>query len=115
MAEKLLSYQIPHMENIKNSIKRYGRALDASDTGTGKTYTSIACCMELKLKPFIIAPASVLASWRNCIEYFDVDYYGIINYESLQNCKYFSSDDNQSKIICPYITRRKIKIEKKKK
>ena len=34
----LLDHQIEHFDNIKNSLIKYSRAIDASDTGTGKTY-----------------------------------------------------------------------------
>ena len=34
---KLLEHQIIHYENIKKSLIQHSRALDASDTGTGKT------------------------------------------------------------------------------
>jgi superfamily II DNA or RNA helicase len=41
---KLLPYQIDHTDQIIKSLKSHNRCLDASDTGTGKTYTAIAVC-----------------------------------------------------------------------
>ena len=38
----LLNYQVKHYSNIKNAIIKYSRAIDASDTGTGKTYLSVS-------------------------------------------------------------------------
>ena len=37
MTDKLLDYQINHVESLVYSLTSYNRALDASDTGTGKT------------------------------------------------------------------------------
>ena len=81
---KLLSYQIQHTENIVRIIKKNNTCLDASDTGTGKTYCAIAACNILKLSPFIICPKSVISTWRNVCKYFNVNPHLIINYESLK-------------------------------
>jgi SNF2 family DNA or RNA helicase len=70
MTHKLLSYQIEHVNSLAKSINSYKRALDASDTGTGKTYTTIGLCRKLKLKPFIICPKSVVSTWLNVLNFF---------------------------------------------
>ncbi|QGR53832.1 helicase [Moumouvirus maliensis] len=106
---KLLDYQIEHVKNLKKTIEVHNRALDASDTGTGKTYTSIALCVELGLKPLIICPTSVIDNWKNVLKYFKADYYGISNYESIHNCKYFTPKSGDQKVKCKYIERVKIK------
>lgn len=103
VASKLLSYQIEHVVGIKYSIGKYGRALDASDTGTGKTFTSIAVAMAAGLKPFVVCPKSVITSWLNALKHFGSECYGISNYELLQNCKMYSTAGE--KINCPYLTR----------
>jgi SNF2 family DNA or RNA helicase len=81
---KLLSYQVQHTENIVRIINNNNACLDASDTGTGKTYCAIAACYILKLSPFIICPKSVISTWRNVCKYFNVHPHLIINYESLK-------------------------------
>ncbi len=103
--DKLLEYQIEHVNNLKATIQTHKRALDASDTGTGKTYTSIALCMELGLKPLIICPLSVMSNWSNVLKHFGAKYYGLANYESMHNCRYFSSRIPDKKIHCKYIKR----------
>jgi superfamily II DNA or RNA helicase len=80
----LLSYQIQHTQNIVRIITDNLACLDASDTGTGKTYCAIASCKILKLQPIIICPKSVIATWRNVCKLFDIVPYIIINYESLR-------------------------------
>lgn len=99
---KLLSYQIPHTENIIYSLNKYKRALDASDTGTGKTYTSIVASIVLNLKPFIICPKSVISSWRRVLNLFGVTDYYITNYELLQNCRYYIEEETTPS-LCPLL------------
>jgi superfamily II DNA or RNA helicase len=82
LLNKLLPYQISHIHNLIDIINSNDRALDASDTGTGKTYTSIALCRLLNLKPFIICPKSVVQNWTEVLEYYD---YIITNPTNLQN------------------------------
>jgi superfamily II DNA or RNA helicase len=108
VSDKLLPYQIAHTENIVRILLKYGRCLDGSDTGTGKTYSSIAVCMQLGLKPFIICPKSVISSWKSALKFFKIKYYGVSNYESLQNCMYYAPKSGV-KEICPFIK----KIKKK--
>jgi len=97
MTEKLLNYQIEHVEKITYSLITYNRALDLSDAGTGKTYSSVAVCKTFGWKPFIICPKSVIFSWINVLKLMNCDFYGITNYESLQNCKYFNKDGEKIK------------------
>ncbi|AGF85457.1 helicase [Moumouvirus goulette] len=105
---KLLDYQIEHVKNLKRSLEIHNRALDTSDTGTGKTYTSIALCVEMGLKPLIICPTSVIDNWKNVLKHFKANYYGISNYESIHNCKYFTQKSKDNKIKCRYIERIKV-------
>jgi superfamily II DNA or RNA helicase len=73
LENKLLEYQIPHLKSLIEIYNNHHRILDTSDTGTGKTYVAIALCLALNLKPFIICPKSVIASWKEVIEYFSDD------------------------------------------
>jgi len=106
--QKLLPYQIPHVKQLNQALHTNGRALDASDTGTGKTYAAIACCQLLGLRPFIICPKSVLSSWLEVAKFFGVSCLGIANYELLQNCRYFPGEDVglNHKTDFPFITRK---------
>jgi hypothetical protein len=71
MEDKLLPYQIDHVNNLTTIIDTNDRAIDISDTGTGKTYTSIAICKILNLIPFIICPKSVVSNWIDILKNFD--------------------------------------------
>lgn len=111
---KLLPYQIDHTNNAIYSIKTHNRFLDSSDTGSGKTYSSIAACVAMNKKPLIICPKSVITSWKNVLKYFNSEYYGVSNYESIQNCKMFTENSKNEKVPCPYIKRVEVKKEIKK-
>ncbi len=99
--EKLLSYQVPHVLQLYECLIENKCVLDGSDTGTGKTYTTIALCKMLNKRPFIISPKSVLSNWINVCEIFDVKIFGLSNYESLINSKYYT--ENLERVNCPYM------------
>lgn len=85
--DKLYDYQIEHTNNLVRIIKTNNTVLDASDTGTGKTYCAIASCNILKLQPMIICPKSVISTWKNVCKIFDVEPLFIVNYELIQRGK----------------------------
>jgi superfamily II DNA or RNA helicase len=98
---KLLSYQIPHLYQLYESFQVNKCVLDASDTGTGKTYVALSLCSKLGLKPFIICPKSVIFSWMNVAKQLNVEIFGTSNYESLINSKYYTP--KMEKVTCPYM------------
>ena len=71
---KLLPYQIQHTENLVRIINDNKACLDASDTGTGKTYSAIAACYMLKLSPIIICPKTIINAWRTVCKHFTNKY-----------------------------------------
>lgn len=99
--DKLLDYQVGNAENIIRILNNNESVLDASDTGTGKTYTAIASCAHLKLEPIIICPKAVMATWKLVCKLFDVDPFFIVNYETIKNAKYYDKKGNRVK--CQYI------------
>jgi superfamily II DNA or RNA helicase len=99
--DMLLQYQVPHVQQLYECFQSINCALDASDTGTGKTYTSMALCHLLKLKPFIICPKSVINTWINVAKAMNVEILGLSNYEKLKGCKYYTPNFEMTE--CPYI------------
>jgi len=106
MEGKLLNYQIPHFYQMEEILKVRNCALDASDTGTGKTYVAIALADSLGKKPFIICPKSVIPNWRSVAKTLGVEIHGIANFEMIKSCKYYSSD--MTKVDSPHIHKYKI-------
>jgi len=90
---KLFSYQKGHFYALVDILLRNGIALDASDTGTGKTFVALAIARLLDLHPFVICPLSVIYSWKRAAEYFSLDI-TVSNYESAKQgkVKVFSSN-----------------------
>lgn len=76
----LLTYQIPSVQKLVAAVRKYGAALDASDVGTGKTYSALATCRELKLKPLVVCPKAVIPSWKKAARHFGIEIEAI-NYE----------------------------------
>lgn len=85
--KKLLDYQLLHVLNIVSALKKYSIAIDGSWTGTGKTYTSIAVCKHLNLRPYIVCPKSIMGTWKRVCEYYSIDPVTIVNYETLRSGK----------------------------
>jgi superfamily II DNA or RNA helicase len=78
------SWQIPHIERLIECLTEYPYALDASDTGTGKTFTSLFMCRELEIKPFIIAPKIVITAWHEAANAVGVELLDVVNIERLK-------------------------------
>jgi superfamily II DNA or RNA helicase len=60
----LRDYQVPHCERIFASLKKRKYALDASDTGTGKTYVALECCKRLGVVPLVVGPKAARGGWE---------------------------------------------------
>jgi SNF2 family DNA or RNA helicase len=98
---KLMPYQTLHTFNMINAIKNNTVSIDASYTGTGKTYTTGASCAQLDLIPFVICPKSIVNVWKSVMKSFNVKPLTVVNYETIRGLKYF--DQNGCKVDCPYI------------
>ena len=98
---KLYNYQKNHTNRLINIIKQNNAVLDASDTGTGKTYTAIAACKFLKLKPIIICAKAIINNWKEVGKLFNVQITFVVNYETIKMGNYYSNTGNRIK--CPYI------------
>lgn len=92
ITKKLLSFQVAHVYQLMEVLNIKNRVIDASDTGTGKTYCAIATCALLKLTPFIICPKSVISNWVNVCREFEVPYLGVSNYEMLKGGNYYTEN-----------------------
>jgi len=86
---KLFDYQIPHAKKLIASLKKHNGVLDASDTGTGKTYTALAACVDLGFKPLIICPLRPIPGWKKACAHFGIEPLAIVNYELIRTGKIF--------------------------
>ncbi len=83
-ASKLFGWQRPSCQRIVAALKA-GNALDASQTGAGKTFVALAACAELGLTPYVIAPLAVLESWRRASAFMGVALGGVTNWDKARN------------------------------
>jgi len=82
-AGSLFPYQRHGALRLKRALLR-GNALDASDTGTGKTFVALAVAAELGLTPCIVAPLAVLPSWQRAAEMLGIAPGWIVNYDRIR-------------------------------
>lgn len=101
ITDKLFAYQVSHVQNLVRILLKDSVIIDGSDTGTGKTFAISAVAAQLKLKPFVIAPKTVLSVWNKIMNIFNVTPYTIINYEAIRSGYWFN---NNKKEICPFLT-----------
>lgn len=95
----LLKYQQNHVKALIASILNYNSALDASDTGTGKTYSALAVAKELGLYPIVVTPKSVISSFKKVMsDHFKIDGF-VANYEQFRmgNTEYLTKEDYKDK------------------
>jgi len=100
---KLLDYQVLHVQNLVGSIEKNNIAIDTSDTGCGKTYCALAVCKHLNLSPIIICPKSIISNWKNIAKIFDVKPVFACNYETLRRGKYYTDEELSNRVACPYL------------
>lgn len=69
--DRLMPHQKHHLYRLQSSIDRYGRALDVSLMGRGKSYTSVALATSLGLPMIVFAPGSSQYNWDCAFKHFD--------------------------------------------
>lgn len=85
----LYPVQEAHGEILTAAITKYQSALDASDTGTGKTIVAASIAAEVDNPLLVIAPKSLLPMWEKEFRERKVKPYGVINYEMCRRgCKF---------------------------
>lgn len=100
---KLLEYQHYHVYSMITALKHHNVVIDGSETGTGKTYTTLAVCKQMKLKPYIICGKSMISVWKRVCEYFNINPIAVVNYETIRGCSEYNEDGDriQSKyLVC---------------
>jgi hypothetical protein len=84
----LLEWQIKPTARLYKIFKDGGNgALDASDTGVGKTYVACAVARELGQKIRVVCPLAVIPSWKRAADHIGTEIEWILNYEALKSSK----------------------------
>lgn len=79
----LLSYQEEPCARLTKILLEKGSALDASDTGVGKTYCAVHAAIRLGLPVGIICPKAVIPSWERVCKAEGLKPEFIVNYETI--------------------------------
>ena len=80
--KQLFSYQIKPTGAIVAALLAHRVAIDASDTGTGKTYTSLKACKILGLKPVIVCTKTGIRQWKKACKFYGLKPGFVYNWES---------------------------------
>jgi superfamily II DNA or RNA helicase len=76
-------YQLPAIRQLCIALVNFEGALDASDTGVGKTAVTCAVARVLGRDLFVVCPKSVIPPWERMARQFKVQL-NVINYEMLR-------------------------------
>jgi superfamily II DNA or RNA helicase len=102
----LFPYQQPHIDTLEKALNQSCRcAIDASDTGTGKTYAAAGLAKQMKLRVAVFCPKAVLIVWQRVLSQFDIEILGIANYELIKGGKWYTDVIAGTKETCPYMIR----------
>jgi superfamily II DNA or RNA helicase len=82
----LLPYQVAHADQLLSALVNNKAALDASDTGTGKTYVALEIARRLQTVPLVVGPKSARGGWEDASEAVKVPMQ-FINYEKLRGAR----------------------------
>lgn len=80
---KLEPHQVNHFNKLNIFMDKLPCVIDASMTGSGKTYVSAKLAKDRKLKLFILAPLTVGETWEQIIEEYDIPVEQIMTYQKL--------------------------------
>ena len=83
----LLPFQVPSKDHLVQVHAKHQASLDASDTGTGKTYIAAQLAQDLGLKPLVLCPKAVISTWHRIAGEFRVPVVDVLNPEKLKTGK----------------------------
>jgi len=80
----LYDYQVRSAEVVESALRKHGFALDASDTGTGKTYVACEVARRLGLPFVVICPKSIRTAWTRVARQAGIEPLDVLNVEKLK-------------------------------
>src|SRR3990167_2905993 len=83
----LYPYQIEAVERLTEILGQFPAALDASDTGTGKTYVALTVATRLGLEPLVVCPKAARPAWGRVARVLGIAVKDIVNPEYLKTGK----------------------------
>ena len=83
----LYSWQEPSAQRLVEILSKGNIALDASETGTGKSYIACEALKRLNRRAVVIAPKSAISMWHRVAEEMGAQLLDVINIEALRSGK----------------------------
>lgn len=83
---KLRPWQHDPASHLLGVLKKYGSAVDLSDTGVGKTYVACAVMAALQLPTLVICPKIAISMWHRVAAHFG-EKISVTNYENIRTGK----------------------------
>lgn len=80
---RLEPHQINHFNKLNIFMETLPCVIDASMTGSGKTYVSTKLAKERNLKLFVLAPLTVGETWEKIVEEYEIPVEQIMTYQKL--------------------------------
>lgn len=96
MPPGLYDWQEPLVQKIVEIVRQHKVCLNLSEMGTGKTIQSIASCVVMRKRPFIVSPKSVIPTWQAVCDRYQVKPIAIVNYETLKLGKIYYGTSRSS-------------------
>jgi superfamily II DNA or RNA helicase len=106
----LLEYQITPVQSLCASQIANRLSIDASDAGTGKTYTALVLAREMGLTPCIICTKTGIIDWQRVCDSFNLKPLFIINWQSVKSKKFFYCERSKNQYSGKYFFEWKIPI-----
>ena len=87
---KLYDWQTGHAKKVCSAFCTRGYVVDASDTGTGKTYVALWTAQQYGHPIFVVCPKAVIPKWQDLSQEAGIESIGIMNVEKLKRSKFIS-------------------------
>jgi hypothetical protein len=80
----LLPRQVPAVFTLSRALAQLNATLDASDTGTGKTYVGCGVARQLGLRPLVMCAKANRITWIRTLRLFGVEPLDVLSYEKVR-------------------------------
>lgn len=84
ITNNIFDWQIPYVKKALAALKKNKAMLDASMTGAGKTFITLAVIREVGCPFIVISPKAVLSQWHEACELMGVKPTLVSNYEQIK-------------------------------
>lgn len=84
---ELYDYQNRHVERLSEILESYPIALDTSQMGAGKTYTSLYLAQKYNFPILVVGPKTMKSVWEDLAEEYQIHLIDYLSYQKLRSTK----------------------------